>query len=145
MIDFKESKGYHLNKSNMDLSFGFDGTVLVIENPTKTYFDALYTISKELRGLATLEDIYFWQADECTHDSMKKELSKQLGITIKDPFCGLYYKNNKLYVDGYQYLNGDLNKDPNEDFAKDILLQNKYALRLFSKDEIKNAKNHHLS
>ena len=145
MIDFKESKGYYLNKSNMDLSFGFDGTILVIENPTKTYFDALYTISKKLRGLATLEDIYFWQADECTHDSMKKELNKQLGITIEDPFCGLYYKNNKLFVDGYQYLKGDLNKDLNEDFAKNVLLQNKYASRLFSEDEIKNAKNHHLS
>ena len=108
---FKESKGYRVPKENLDLAFDKDGTILVIENPTRDYFGALYIVSKELRGLATTKDLYFWQADEATHDSMKEALLKNFGIKIKDPYCGIYYKNDTLFLDGYQYLNGNYDLD----------------------------------
>ena len=95
---FKESKGYRVPKENLDLAFGKDGTILVIENPTRDYFGALYIVSKELRGLATTKDLYFWQADEATHDSMKEALLKNFGIKIKDPYCGIYYKDDTFFV-----------------------------------------------
>ena len=141
---FKESKGYRVPKENLDLAFGKDGTIFVIENPTKDYFDALYIVSKELRGLATIDDLYFWRADEATHDSMKEALLKNFGIEIKDPYCGIYYKDDTLFLDGYQYLNGNYDADPNENYAKNIMINNKYALRLFSKEEILKARNHHI-
>ena len=141
---FNESKSYRIPKKNLDLNFGMDGNVLVIENPTVELFNALCDVAKELRGLATLNDIYFWKADEATHDSMRDSLLKEQGIVIDKPYCGLYYKDNTLFVDGYQYLNGDYLADPTEQYAKQILLNNKYATRLFAVAEIKNAKNHHI-
>ena len=56
---FNESKSYRISKKNLDLNFGMDGNVLVIENPTSEVFNALYNVAKELRGLATLDNIYF--------------------------------------------------------------------------------------
>lgn len=141
---FNESKSYRIPKKNLDLNFGMDGNVLVIENPTVELFNALCDVAKELRGLATLNDIYFWKADEATHDSMRDLLLKEQGIVIDKPYCGLYYKDNTLFVDGYQYLNGDYLADPTEQYAKQILLNNKYATRLFAVAEIENAKNHHI-
>lgn len=141
---FNESKSYRIPKKNLDLNFGMDGNVLVIENPTVELFNTLYDVAKELRGLATLDDLYFWKADEATHDSMRRSLLSEQGITIDKPYCGLYYKNNRLFVDGYQYLNGDYFADPTEQYAKQILLSNKYAMRLFTVAEIENAKNHHI-
>lgn len=141
---FNESKSYRIPKKNLDLNFGMDGNVLVIENPTVELFNALCDVAKELRGLATLNDIYFWKADEATHDSMRDSLLKEQGIAIDKPYCGLYYKDNTLFVDGYQYLNGDYLADPTEQYAKQILLNNKYATRLFAVAEIENAKNHHI-
>ena len=44
-----EGKAIYLDKENIDLSFGEFGKILVIENPTKTQFDALYTITKDIR------------------------------------------------------------------------------------------------
>lgn len=141
---FNESKSYQIPKKNLDLNFGMDGNVLVIENPTVELFNALYDVAKELRGLATLDDIYFWKADEATHDSMRDSLLKEQGIIIDKPYCGLYYKDNTLFVDGYQYLNGDYLADLTEQYAKQILLNNEYATRLFAVAEIENAKNHHI-
>lgn len=141
---FNESKSYRIPKKNLDLNFGMDGNVLVIEDPTVELFNALCDVAKELRGLATLDDIYFWKADEATHDSMRDSLLKEQGIAIDKPYCGLYYKDNTLFVDGYQYLNGDYLTDPTEQYAKHILLNNKYATRLFAVAEIENAKNHHI-
>lgn len=141
---FNESKSYRIPKKNLDLNFGMDGNVLVIEDPTVELFNALCDVAKELRGLATLDDIYFWKADEATHDSMRDSLLKEQGIAIDKPYCGLYYKDNTLFVDGYQYLNGDYLADPTEQYAKQILLNNKYATRLFAVAEIENAKNHHI-
>lgn len=141
---FNESKSYRIPKKNLDLNFGMDGNVLVIENPTVELFNALCDVAKELRGLATLGDIYFWKADEATHNSMRDSLLKEQGIAIDKPYCGLYYKDNTLFVDGYQYLNGDYLADPTEQYAKQILLNNKYATRLFAVAEIENAKNHHI-
>lgn len=141
---FNESKSYRIPKKNLDLNFGMDGNVLVIENPTVELFNALYDVAKELRGLATLDDIYFWKADEATHDSMRDSLLKEQGIIIDKPYCGLYYKDNTLFVDGYQYLNGDYLADLTEQYAKQILLNNEYATRLFAVAEIENAKNHHI-
>ena len=141
---FNESKSYRIPKKNLDLNFGMDGNVLVIENPTSELFNALYNVAKELRGLATLDNIYFWKADEATHDSMRDSLLKEQGIAIDKPYCGLYYKDNTLFVDGYQYLNGNYLADPTEQYAKQILLNNNYAMRLFTVAEIKNAKNHHI-
>ena len=37
-----EGKLYKLNKSTMDLSFGIDGTILVMQNPNKAQFQASY-------------------------------------------------------------------------------------------------------
>ena len=54
------------------------------------------------------------------------------------------YTNNKLYVDGYQYRKGNYSADPDEEYAKNILLNNESALHLFKKDVILNAKNHHV-
>ena len=79
---FNESKSYRIPKKNLDLNFGMDGNVLVIENPTVELFNALYDVAKELRGLATLDDIYFWKADEATHDSMRVYIIKVLGCLL---------------------------------------------------------------
>lgn len=139
-----EGKAIRLDKENIDLSFGEFGKILVIENPTKTQFDALCTIAKDIRGFVTLDKMYIWDANAATHDAIKTELLKQQGIEIKDPYCGFIFSNNKLGVDGYRYLkNHDYTVDPNEEYAKHIMLKNNYTLRIFSKDLIINAKNHH--
>jgi len=140
-----ESKLYKLNKQEMDLSFGFAGTTLVIQNPNKLEFQALYQRYNCLRGLADKNNLYFWSSEECSHDSMKNELKKQEGIILDKEYCGILYMDNKLYVDGYQYLNGNYDADPEELYAKNILLNNKCALQLFNKTVILNAKNHHIS
>lgn len=139
-----EGKLYKLNKSTMDLSFGIDGTILVIQNPSKAQFQALYQICKSLRGLADKSNIYIWSAEECSHDSMLEELKRQEGIVLNKEYCGIMYMNNKLYVDGYQYRNGNYDADPNELYAKNILLDNESALHLFGKDIILKASNHHI-
>lgn len=139
-----EGKLYKLNKKEMDLSFGFDGTILVVQNPSKAQFQALYQICKSLRGLADENNLYIWSAEECSHDSMKEELKKQEGIVLNNKYCGILYANNQLYVDGYQYLHGNYDADPEELYAKNILLHNKSVLHLFEKDLILNAKNHHI-
>ena len=139
-----EGKLYKLDKKNMDLSFGFDGTVLVIQNPSKAQFEALYNICKSLRGLVDKNNMYIWSAEECSHDSMQEELKRQEGIELLKDYCGIMYTNNKLYVDGYQYRKGNYSADPDEEYAKNILLNNESALHLFKKDVILNAKNHHV-
>lgn len=139
-----EGKLYKLNKKEMDLSFGFDGTILVVQNPSKVQFQALYQICKSLRGLVDRHNLYVWSAEECSHDSMKEELKKQEGIILDTEYCGILYMNDQLYVDGYQYRNGNYDADPDEEYAKNILLNNKSALHLFKKDIILKAKNHHI-
>ena len=139
-----EGKLFKLNKKEMDLSFGFDGTVSVVQNPSRLQFQTVYQICKSIRGLANKKDLYIWSAEECSHDSMKEELKKQEGIDIGQEYCGIMYINDKLYVDGYQYLNGNYDADPDELYAKNILLNNESALHLFKKDVILNATNHHI-
>ena len=99
-----EGKAIYLDKENIDLSFGEFGKILVIENPTKTQFNALYTITKDIRGFVTLNKMYIWDANAATHDAIKTQLLKQQGIEIEDPYCGFIFSNNKLGVDGYRYL-----------------------------------------
>ena len=139
-----EGKLYKLNKSTMDLSFGINGTILVIQNPSKAQFQALYQICKSLRGLVDRNNMYIWSAEECSHDSMQEELKKQEGIVLNKEYCGIMYIKDKLYVDGYQYRNGNYDADPNEVHAKNILLNNESALHLFEKDVILKARNHHI-
>ena len=55
---------------------------------------------------------------------MKEALLKNFGIEIKDPYCGIYYKDDTLFLDGYQYLNGNYDADPNENYAKNIMINN---------------------
>lgn len=139
-----EGKVLTLDIQEMDLSYGMVGKVKVIENPTNLQFRNLYFLVKDIRGLATLKNVYIWDANVATHDEMQKQLLKQCGIEITDPYCGFIYTNNKLGVDGYQYIKTkDYDADPNEMYAKNILLKNQNILKLFDKDLILNAKNHH--
>lgn len=139
-----EGKNLFLDTEKMDLSYGITGKVQVIENPTFLQFKNLYFLKKDIRGLATKDNVYIWDANIATHDEMKKQLLLQKGIDITDPYCGFIYTNNKLGVDGYQYLKTkNYDDDPNEEYAKNIMLNNDKILRLFGKDLILNAKNHH--
>ena len=51
---------------------------------------------------------------------------------------------NFIYDSLEEILNGNYDADPNELYAKNILLNNESALHLFKKDVILNAKNHHV-
>lgn len=143
-MKFNEGKAYKLDKQKMDLSYGVFGKLLVIENPTKTQFNALYTIVKDIRGLVTLDKCYIWDANAATHDAVKKALKDQEAIEIEDTYCGFIYTNEKLGVDGYTYLKTkNYDTDPNEKYAKTIMLKNSCIINIFDKDLIINAKNHH--
>ena len=140
-----EGKRLFLDVDQMDLSYGMIGKMLLIENPIYLQFKNLYVLVNDIRGLATTNNVYIWDASKATHDGMKKQLLVQKGIEITDPFCGFIYSDNKLGIDGYQYIKTkNYDSDPNEEYAKNILLNNKNFLRLFDEQTILNAKNHHL-
>lgn len=132
--NLNEGRIYEVNKK----IYSTDYKTQIIENPTKAQFKNVYEKTNEIRGFATVDKIYIWDALINTHRDTRKQLLEQFGIELTNPYCGFVYYHSTLGVNGYK------GNDENEEFAKNILLNNPAALYIFSEEEIKDAPNYDL-
>jgi len=132
-----------LDNINHDSSMNYMKYIQVYKNPTKTEIDILLnkSIDKELRGLAINNDIYVWDAHFGIHTDMLDALKNIINIPNNIYVADFIYLNDKNLEAGYtQYKNNYYIKDIN--LTKNIMLNNKQCLKIFSKDKINKLLNH---
>lgn len=132
-----------LNNINYNSSTNYMKYIQIYKNPTKTEIDILLkkSIDKELRGLAINNDIYVWDSHFGIHTDILDALKNIINISNDTYIADFLYLNDKNLEAGYtQYKNNYYIKDIN--LTKNIMLNNKKCLEIFSKDKINKLLNH---